>query len=792
VRLAQFEALEAEGNVALNAQERGFLTASQLSAAREEEEREMQRQRELEAARQLADTQQRATAQLRRRALFLAGAFVLALAMALVAFYFGDQARQRASGEQEARLKAEQAGRLSSSRELAAAAINNLGVDPERSILLALQAVKVTYDVDKTWTTEAENALHRSVLASHALLTIQAHNAPVWSVALSPDGKRLATASQDGMVKVWDVATGKQLLALQVFSSSTLLKGGVNGVAFSPDGKLLATGSDDAQVRLWDPVTGQLIRTLSGHTDPVLMVSFSPDGTRLGSASADETAKVWDVPTGRELLTLQGHTDSVRSITFSPDNKRISTGSDDGTARIWDGKTGNELLKIQDLGPGIMSPDGTKVATFRNVWDAATGNQLVGFNGPINGHTNLVYNEAYSPDGAHIATVSRDRTAKVWDATTGDILFTLWGHAASIYAVAFSPDGTRLATGDESGIVKIWYLGPDRELLSIQFGTGGLQDTNFMPDRSRLFTAVNHGDVSNPAKVDVSSQVKVFDATTGQAMLTIPVGPPIWELALSPDGKLLATGGAGGATRVWDATTGHELFRLNDPTITTYGITFSKDGKRIATGDSDAARVWDASTGAMLLTLKGHSDEVWGVAFSPDGKRLATASLDSTARVWDLATGRTVLTLTNHTDGVYGIAYSPDGTRLATASRDGTAKIWDAGTGQELSTLKGHTSTLTRVAFSPDGKRLVSASQDRTIKFWDVATGAQSLTLPGTASVAFSPDGTRLATIGPEDNDVRIYTLRIEDLVALAKSRLTRTWTLDECRRFLHMDQCPP
>ena len=193
-----------------------------------------------------------------------------------------------------------------------------------------------------------------------------------------------------------------------------------------------------------------------------------------------------------------------------------------------------------------------------------------------------------------------------------------------------------------------------------------------------------------------------------------------------------------------------------------------------------------------MLALKGHADEVWDVAFSPDGKRLATASLDNTARVWDLSTGRTVLTLTNHTDGVYGIAYSPDGTRLATASRDGTAKIWDATTGQELFTLRGHTSTLIRVTFSPDSKYLVSASQDRTIKLWDVATGEELLTLPGLWSGVFSPDGTRLATVDADSGTVNIYTLRIEDLVALAKSRLTRTWTPDECRKFLHTDQCPP
>jgi len=749
----------------LNTLEREFLEASTQWAEREAAELEAHRQseldsaqrlaeterRELQSARQLAETQQRSATQLRRRALFLAVAFLLALVMAGVAYFFGDQARARAADEQQALLKAGQESRLSTSRELAASAISNLNVDPERRILLALQAVKVTYDVDKTWTTEAENALHHSVLASHALLTMQAHNAQVWNMAFSPDGKRLATASQDGTVGIWDAATGEKVLTLQVFSSTIFPTGGANSVA------------------------------------------FSPDGTRLGSASVDKTAKIWDVATGRELLTLRGHTDGVFSITFSLDNKRISTGCFDGTVKVWDGTTGKELLTIQDAGVGVFSPDSTRIATFTNVWSASTGKQIVSFTGP--GHTNIVYNEAYSPDGTRIATVSRDRTAKVWDAATGQELLTLWGHAAPIYGVAFSRDGTRLATGDENGVVKIWDLGPDRELLSVQPGKAGPVDVRvggFSPDGSRLSVAVNHY-VSDSDSNIAASEVKLLDTISGRTVLTIPVGPMILDSALSPDGRLLAFGGVDGATQVWDAATGHKLFALNDPGAATAGITFSRDSKKIATGEpGNTAKVWDASTGALLLTLNGHEGQVWGVAFSPDGKRLATSSLDNTARVWDLSTGQSVFTLTNHTDGVYGITYSPDGTRLATASRDGTAKIWDAATGQELLTLKGHTGTITRVAFSPDGKRLVSASQDRTVKVWDVATGEELLTLPGSWSGIFSPDGTRLATTGgPEGNMVSVYALRIEDLVALAKSRLTRTLTVDECKTFLHMNQCP-
>lgn len=787
VRLAQFEMLHAEGDVALNAQERRYLESSQEAMAQAEAERDAQRENELQSARRLAETQQQAAAQLRRRAYFLAGVLLVTLLLAGLATFFATRASTLATNEQAARLQAEEAGRLATSRELAAAALNNLDVDPERSIMLALQAITTTYSVDKTWTSEAENALHRSVLASHATRTFQAHDAPVWFIAFSPDGKRFATASQDGTVKIWDTTTAKALMTLQAFSSTNGEKGGVNCVVFSHDGRLLATGSDDAKVRLWNAATGQLIRTMDGHTDWVARVSFSPDDTRLGSGSGDKTARIWDVATGRELMNLQGHSDLIGSIDFSPDNRRISTGSTDGTIVIWDGSTGQKLLTIKDDGFGIFSPDGKNVATFNHVWDATTGQQVMSFSG----HTNAIYDEAYSPDGTRLATVSRDRTARIWDAATGKALLTLWGHDASVFGVAFSPDGTRLATGDENGTVKVWDLGPDRELVAAPltgFVKPDMRVGAFSPDGSRIFTAFAYGD--NPA--NTGSQVRVLAADTGSVALTIPISSAIWDLALSPDGRTLVTVGEKGSTRVWDATSGHELYSLQDPSSTTYGAAVSPDSKRFATGDDDhKARVWDVATGKLLLTLDGHTSEVWGVAFSPDGKRLATSSMDRTGRVWDLSTGQSVITLTGHTDGVFGIAYSPDGTRLATAGRDATVRIWDASTGKELFSLKGHTNSITRVAFSSDGKRLVSASNDRTAKVWDVAAGQELLSLPGAWSAVFSPDGTRLAAADQDDYTFKVYSLRIEDLVTLAESRLTRTWTSEECRTFLHTSSCP-
>jgi DNA-binding SARP family transcriptional activator len=427
-RLAQANEFGQVNANSLNELERAFLAASNELEQQELREREAQRQRELEAAQKLAEEQQRraeeqgrAAKQLRQRAVFLSGAFVLAIVLAGIALFFGEQARQSALAAQENARNAEQQGRIATARELAASANSNLGVDPERSILLALQAIDVT-SADQKVLPEAEEALHRAVQASHIQFTLRGFPNQVATVAYNHDGTRLATFSQDGTTKLWDAATGKELFTIPPHAQRYDFFGSAPSalLAYSPDGSRLATRDNDI-VHVWESASGKELFSLVGHTAEVLAIAYSPDGTRIVTGSGDKNIKIWDAESGKELLTLSGHKDAVASIAFSPDGRRIASASNDQTARVWDAASGKELY------------------TFR-------------------GHSAQVWSLAFSRDGTRIVAGSVDDTAIVFDAATGTQLQTLPGHTSGVYGVAFSPDGTRLLTASDDGTARVYLL----------------------------------------------------------------------------------------------------------------------------------------------------------------------------------------------------------------------------------------------------------------------------------------------------------------------------------------------
>lgn len=811
-RLEQFEAWAANTTIALTQTEHAFLESSLVERNRRASEERARGQRELEAAQKLAETEKaRAEEQassvkrLRQRGVFLASALALASAAAILAGVFASRNSALATSNAQIantaqanevialqeRQIAEQQSLISSIRELSNAANLNLEIDPERSILLAMQAVNKTYAIDRTVLPEAEDALHRAVQASRIELTLGGHTDQVWGGVFSPDGKRIATTSGDGTAKIWDATTGEELLTLQASTGVLWF------ATFSPDNTRLATGGDDKVIRIWDATTGEKILSLAGHQDLIFHVEFNPDGSKLVSISPDGSARVWDALTGEELLTInQGDGANPYWVTFSPDGARIAVantaGSSEGWVSIWDAVTGEMILTFPHQSGYVnsvdYSPDGAHILTSSDdqtvrIWDANTAEELLTFYG----QTVNVANAAYSPDGTRIATASGNSQASVWDATTGRELVTLAGHTGNILTLAFSPDGTRLITVSSDMTARVWSVAPSRELLTMVNGPSIPSQVGaklvYSPDGTRLAVAY-----SDPI-------AKIWDVKSGKLLLSL-VGHTdgVNHITYNSDGTRIATCARDGTAKIWDAVSGKELLSIPVSDDFVIGAAFSPDGTRLATASFDQiGKVWDVKTGELLLTLSGHTDWLASVTFSPDGSRIATSSFDATGIVWDAASGKALFRLTGHTALVRQVIFSPDGTLLATASFGGGARLWDAASGKELFELSSHLNAVYGADFRPDGNVLATVSTDGTAKLWDVLTGKELLTLhapDGLTGVDFSPDGSKLA-VASRDGTNRIYLLRIEDLLELAGQRVTRSLTTDECQQYLHLESCP-
>jgi WD40 repeat protein len=397
---------------------------------------------------------------------------------------------------------------------------------------------------------------------------------------------------------------------------------------------------------------------------------------------------------------------------------------------------------------GRQLVSGSRDRTLK-VWDARTGQVLL----DLAGHTGTVFSAAYSPDGTRVISGSSDRTLKVWDAVTGRCLLTLQGHAAGVSSAAYSPDGSRIVSGSSDSTLKVWDARTGNELLTLKGHGSPVASVCYSPDGRRIVSGGDDG------------TARVWDAVVGQHQLTLKGHTgPVRGVAYSPDGRVIVSGSDDGTLRVWDARAGQHLLDLEGHAGPVRGVMFRPDGKRIVSGSADrTVKVWEARSGQLLLTLRGHTGPVRGVAYSPDSRRIVSASGDRTLKVWDTQSSQDILSIRGHRGLVNSVAYSRDGRRIVSGSQDNTLKLWDAHTGQELLTLTGHTDWVNSVAYSPDDKRIVSGSDDNTLRLWDAATGQHLLTLTGhtgpVRSVACSPDGRRIVSAS-RDNTLKVWDAR--------------------------------
>jgi WD40 repeat protein/serine/threonine protein kinase len=578
------------------------------------------------------------------------------------------------------------------------------------------------------------------------LLTIPVASKPVWSVAWSPDGTRLATTQgPSGYPVIWDAATGKEAVVLEWGDIPTNINCR-RSIAWSPDGTQVACAYL-GWLAICDAATGKRrhIIHLSGQDmrwSVVACVAWSPDGRRLASAGDYKDIRILDAKTGKPDRILKGHTDPVTSMAWSHDGTRLAAGDQKGKLRIWDVAAGKVVLDINAQGPVLSiswNPDDRRLfpanGSSLDVWDTTTGKQLV-LSTPYPFCS--IFSGAWSPDGKRLALGTGQGEVRINDAATGRSLSILRGHGGSVWCVAWSPDGTRLASASYDGTVKVWdpnqpdeFLGRAPRAEFAQSKSRGLCAVSWSPNGKRLVSAgAEHG----PGFV----QVWNVAARGGAAALDDPVtltdharGTFPTVASWSPDGTRIASTDAE-AIQIWDAATGKELRTLKGHVLVR-SLAWSPNGKRLASAEGDGTVIlWDPATREQTRRLKldeRSSDPVNSVAWSPDGTRLAAACISGVVVIWDTTTGQSTCSFKGEGEVMTSVAWHPGGAYVASAGRNsGVIQIWDASTGKVLCTLKGHTPSLFQVSWSPDGKRLASCSGDETAKIWDPITGEVVIT----------------------------------------------------------------
>jgi len=673
--------------------------------------------------------------------------------------------------------------------------------------------------------------------SSRCLATLVGHRDIVNACDVSATGDVIASASSDGTIRLWDAATGKE--------KRTLLRTGesMESVALSPDGRRVASADRLRNVLVWSLAGDRPPERHPGHRAPVANVTFSPDGRLLASASWDKTVRIWSAErAGRAQRVIRGPA-KMYACAFSPDGYWMASGDAAGTLRLDRVHRGARPRKVPAHDDGIwrvaFSPDGAAILTASEdgtvaLWDAATLERLRTFRG----HSMAVWSAALSPDGRTAVSVSKDRTVRVWNVASGATLAVLRGHEAEVWGVTFFPNGKRVVTAAWDSTLRIWDVA-DLARASLRRAPAPREEEAAKAVHGVPIAAVSSPDGSRWAAGAWDGSVRVWDARTGAASV-LDALPREWVLAaaFSPDGSRIVAGGfAGGLSLVGadrgglrklrshpteirscsfsrdgsrlaccstsritafvlDGDAAHLLRRWDDGAQTFRACAFtpdpdvvavgdadgkvrmrrisrarppapivsheklrscdvSADGRRLVTcGDDGSVKLWELPSGALLRSLPGHTRRVETARFSPDGERIVTASWDRTVRVWTVERDVPPIVLEGHRDALQDACFTGDGRRVISACMDATFRLWDAATGAELATLLGSPDSVRRLAFTDGGTALLSASHAHDLVVWDARSGrvlrhleghagdVLDVSIAGARAVSASADGT--------------------------------------------------
>ncbi|MCI0535179.1 MAG: hypothetical protein L0Z50_08120 [Verrucomicrobiales bacterium] len=594
----------------------------------------------------------------------------------------------------------------------------------------------------------------------------------------SPDGRWLATAGWHTNVVVYDL-TGRE--QPRILRGHTRLLTGLRSVAFSPDGRRLASASGGifvdpgpCELFLWDLATTNKT-VLEGHNMWLWAVAFSPDGAWLASACLDGTIGLWDATTGRNLAILRGHHQPAYALAFSRDGHWLFSGGQDGTVRRWDvaarREVGQPLLHELPVYFIDVAPDARTIAVsctdhYLRLWDAASGRVRTLRYNP----GEPVMAPVFSPDG-HLLAFGTGNNIRVWDMQTEHEKTVLRGSAGRILNLRFLPDGRQLVSANEFDSPMLWDIDRPEKVITLKGFGEGVRSMAVSSGQSWL--AVGSGDVSG---LERPGEVIVFDLATRRPLLP-PLEHPqgVNSVSLPADGRLLATGCPDGSVRIFTMPDGRLIGTLTNAVANRTGnLIFSPNGQSLVTCGGAPAQlaVWNTATWQARTLLRDPPANHSGFAFSDDGSLLVTPMGDNFAIVWNMPSGTTNHLKFNSYVGP-AASFSSDGSMLALALGFFDIALLKVKTWERLGTLKGHEHVINWTAFAPDGKILASVAIDGSVRLWSVP-GCEEVAvlydhLDATGTVAFTPDGQWLIS-GSADKTVKLRRLPSFEEIQTAES----------------------
>lgn len=578
----------------------------------------------------------------------------------------------------------------------------------------------------------------RAVASGDDAIPALRHPRPLESAEFSPDGTRMATVCADRAARLWDAHTGEPI------GEPIPLERGEHNLAFSPDGKWIAVPLKNG-ARLFDSSTGRPAGPLLEQHTHVNFVCFSPDGRHLASVGENHTAIVWDVTTGEPAFPIIRHHGALRRAAFSPDGAWLACADDRLAVHVFDVATGKRLPGIlQQQGMALdlsFTADGRYLLAagednFARLWEvqrAETKRTLR--------HRGAVRRARLNSSNDLVLTASRDGTARLWQTINGAPAFAPLREGDGIYAAVFSPDGSRIATGGRNGVARLWRLPAMDGALFAARHQRAISRSAFSPDGSRLLTTSMDG------------TGRLWDAMTGE-----PASAPLRHFgtasygAFLPDGKRFITTSSDGILHVWNSADATEQFSLRH-TNGFFTAGYSRNGARLVTVTVDGtARVWDAERGQLLLsTAPGKAMSGWA-QFNNDGSWLLTRGREPAWSVLKVATGKSAFPPIPFSGNTSLARFSPDGLRIALLDfgKVSSVRLWDCATTNWLPARMVHATGINTVDWSPNGRVIATTTPDHTVRLWDAGTGRE-LTPPlhhdgNLYEVSFSPDSRRLVT----------------------------------------------